>query len=96
MTGPEGDKYRGWWQITAVDPPNSIELTDGFADQDGNPDAELPTHRMVVEFTARDGGTRMVLQSTFDSREHMDQVMETGMEEGIEASVGQMDSLLAA
>lgn len=96
MTSPEGDKYRGWWQITAVNPPRSIGITDGFADQDGNPNPELPTNRFVVEFTAHDGGTRMVLRSIFDSKEHMDQVMEMGAAEGTEAAVGQMDALLAA
>ena len=32
MTGPEGDKHHGWWRITAVDAPKSLEFIDGFAD----------------------------------------------------------------
>jgi uncharacterized protein YndB with AHSA1/START domain len=96
MTSPEGDTHRGWWRITAVDPPRSIEITDGFADQDGNPNPELPEGKMVVEFTPRDGGTRMVIRSIFDSREQMDQLMEMGQAEGMHAAAGQMDALLAA
>lgn len=95
MTSPEGDKHRGWWEITAVNPPRSIEITGGFADQDGNPNPKLPTNRFVVEFTAHDGGTRMILRSIFDSKEHMDQLMEMGQAEGTAAAVGQMDALLA-
>lgn len=43
MTGPEGEKYRGWWRITSVEPPSSLQFTDGFADQDGKPNPEMPT-----------------------------------------------------
>jgi uncharacterized protein YndB with AHSA1/START domain len=35
MTSPEGEKYRGWWRVTSVNPPKSLEFTDGFANQDG-------------------------------------------------------------
>ena len=37
MTGPDGDKSAGWWQVLAVDPPNRLELKDGFADDSGTP-----------------------------------------------------------
>ncbi len=40
MTVPEGDKPRGWWRVTSVIPPKSLEFIDGFADQDGTPSAE--------------------------------------------------------
>ena len=43
MTGPEGEKYHGWWRVTSVNPPKSLEFRDGFADQDGNPAADMPT-----------------------------------------------------
>jgi uncharacterized protein YndB with AHSA1/START domain len=55
----------------------------------------MPTMTVQVQLTDRDGGTRMVLRSAFDSREHMDQLVSMGMEEGLRQSVGQMDALLA-
>ena len=42
MTGPEGEKAHGWWRIVAVDEPRSIEFEDGFADEEGRPDDEMP------------------------------------------------------
>src|SRR5215216_1856932 len=30
MTGPDGEKYHGWWQVIAVDPPHSLEIEDGL------------------------------------------------------------------
>ena len=95
MTSPEGDKYRGWWRVTSVDPPKSLEFTDGFADQDGSPVADMPTTTVRMQLTEHDGGTRMELRSVFDSREQMEQLANMGMFEGLQESVGQMDALLA-
>jgi uncharacterized protein YndB with AHSA1/START domain len=95
MTSPEGERSRGWWRITSVNPPKSLEFTDGFADQDGTPVADMPTTRVHMQLTERDGGTRMELRSVFDSREQMEQLDSMGMTEGLRQSVGQMDALLA-
>ncbi|MFH9418450.1 SRPBCC domain-containing protein [Streptomyces rochei] len=95
MTGPEGDKYRGWWRVATVDAPTSLEFTDGFADQDGVPNADMPTTATRVTLTERDGGTRMEMLSVFDTRDQMEQLMKMGMEDGLREAVGQMDGLLA-
>jgi uncharacterized protein YndB with AHSA1/START domain len=94
MTGPEGERHRGWWRITLVDPPRSLEFTDGFADQDGRPMDEMPTTSVRMRLTARDDGTRMELRSSFDSREQMQQLLDMGAAEGLQQAVGQMDALL--
>ena len=95
MTGPEGERYHGWWRVISVSAPNMLEIEDGFADDAGTPNLEMPTTRMRVTLDERvDGGTRMVMVSTFGSLEHMEQLVEMGMEEGITAAVGQIDALL--
>jgi uncharacterized protein YndB with AHSA1/START domain len=96
MTGPEGEKSRGWWRVTSVNPPTSLEFTDGFADQDGTPNAEMPTIAVQMRLTEHDGGTRMELRFVFDSSEHMEQLDRRGTFEVLPLSVGQMDALLAA
>jgi len=95
MTGPEGDKHYGWWRVTAVNPPESLEFIDGFADADGKPSEDLPTTTVQVRLIANAGGTRMELRSTYDSREQMEQVLGMGVVEGLRQSVGQIDALLA-
>ena len=95
MTGPEGDKYRGWWNVTAVEPSESLEFTDGFADEDGTPNLEMPTTTVRMQLVEHDGGTRMRILSAFASREQMEQLAGMGMEEGLRLAVGQMDALLA-
>jgi uncharacterized protein YndB with AHSA1/START domain len=94
MTGPDGETPHGWWRVTSVDPPTSLEFVDGFADADGTPVADMPTSTVRVQMTEHDGGTRMELRSVFDSREHMEQLIAMGMEEGLTQAVGQMDAVL--
>jgi uncharacterized protein YndB with AHSA1/START domain len=97
MTGPEGDRHHGWWQVVAVDEPRRLDLMDGFADADGKPDDTMPTTQFTVTFTElANGGTRMLIESRYPSREAMDQMIEMGMEEGMAAALGQIDAILAA
>jgi uncharacterized protein YndB with AHSA1/START domain len=96
MTGPEGEKYRGWWRIREVEPPRALVLEDGFADENGQPDAGMPTVVMRMSLQDRDnGGVVMTLVTTFSSAESMEQMVAMGMEEGITAAMGQIDAILA-
>ena len=96
MTGPAGEQPHGYWDVVDVEPPNRLTVRDGFADAEGTPSAEMPTTTVSVTLAERDGGTRMQLSSRFASREGMEQLLGMGMEEGLRASVGQMDDVLAA
>jgi uncharacterized protein YndB with AHSA1/START domain len=94
MTGPEGEKARGWWRITATDEPNRLEFEDGFANEDGTPSDAMPTTTAVVTLEPTATGTRMVTLSRFSSLEQMEQLAQMGMEEGMRQAMGQIDALL--
>ena len=94
MTGPEGDTHHGVWRVTAVDPPTSLEFTDAFAETDGTPIADMPVSTIRVRIVDREGGTRMEVCATFESREEMDTWVGTGSFEGLQEAVGQIDALL--
>ncbi|HSM01748.1 MAG TPA: SRPBCC domain-containing protein [Acidimicrobiia bacterium] len=97
MTGPGGDTHHGWWRVTAVDAPTRLEFEDGFADENGEPNPDLPTTTTVVTLgETAGGGTRMDLQTRFASIEDMEQILAMGAEEGMRAAMSQMDDLLAA
>jgi uncharacterized protein YndB with AHSA1/START domain len=96
MTGPEGEKYHGWWQVLAVEPPARLELKDGFAHDDGTPNDTMPISTMVVTLTERDGGgSLMTIESRFPSLEAMEQLVSMGAEEGMIAALGQIAGILA-
>ena len=82
MTGREGEKPRGWWQITAIEEPIRFEFDDGFADDDGNPVEAMGIVHAVVTLDSAGGKTRLTLLSSLESAEQLEQMMQMGMEEG--------------
>ncbi len=95
MTGPEGEKARGWWTITAIEAPHRLEFDDGFADGDGRPDDSMPRAHAVVTLEATATGTRMTTVTRFADVAALEQVLSMGMEEGIREAAGQIDAILA-
>ena len=95
MTGPDGEKVRGWWVLTSMQPPHRLEFEDGFADENGEPVAEMGTVYGVVTFEQSEGRTRMTTVSTFESLDQLEQMAAMGMEDGMREAMGQIDALLA-
>jgi uncharacterized protein YndB with AHSA1/START domain len=94
MTGPEGQKSRGWWTITAIEAPHRLEFADGFAGDDGEPvDSMKPTHT-VVTIEAHGAGARMTTVTTFATIEQLEQALAMGAEEGMRLALGQIDGVL--
>lgn len=96
MTGPDGDEAHGWWEVIEVDPPRSLLVHDGFADEDGRPNAELPvmTMRVTIERIG-ERRTRMSIESVFPDAEAMERILAMGAEEGMTLAMGQIDAILA-
>ena len=95
MTGPEGDQPRGFWDIVAVDPPRSLVFRDGFANDDGSPNTDLPANEVRVTIAEAGERTTMSIASIFASTAAMEQVLAMGMEEGLTQAVSQIDAILA-
>jgi uncharacterized protein YndB with AHSA1/START domain len=95
MTGPEGEQPRGFWDIVEVDPPRALVFRDGFANDDGSPNTELPSNEVRVTIAEVGGRTTMSIASVFASAAAMEQVLAMGMEEGLMQAVGQIDAILA-
>jgi len=95
MTGPEGEKARGWWQFTAINQHVALELDDGFADDDGTPSHTIEPVHMTVTLEAEGDKTILTNLTQFVSTEQMNTMVEMGMDEGLRAAAGQMDAVLA-
>lgn len=95
MTSPEGEKARGWWRFTAIDEPKSLEIEDGFSDDSGAPNPDMPTMRMRVDIEELESGSRMTVTTYYRDAKEMAQLVEMGMVEGITEATGQIDAILA-
>ncbi|MBM6622206.1 SRPBCC domain-containing protein [Micrococcaceae bacterium RIT802] len=96
MTGPDGDKSRGWWKIVEVDAPSRIVFEDGFSGDDGEPSGWLGTATCTVTLEDLGGRTRMTTVTTFESLEQLEEMVKMGMEEGMALAMGQIDAILGA
>jgi uncharacterized protein YndB with AHSA1/START domain len=96
MTGPDGDEPHGYWDVLEVEAPHRLVFLDGFANDDGTPNTDMPmfTARVRMEELGH-GRTRMSIESVFPSAEALEQVLGMGIEEGMTAAVGQIDAILA-
>jgi uncharacterized protein YndB with AHSA1/START domain len=96
MTGPEGDQVKGYWRVVEVEAPHRLVFEDGFADDAGDPNDDLPISRSEVTIEAVDDGrTRMTMTAVYDTSAALEQVLAMGMEEGIRTAVAQSHALLA-
>jgi uncharacterized protein YndB with AHSA1/START domain len=96
MTTPEGDQPRGFWDIVEVAPPHRLLVRDGFANDDGKPNDEMPVGEFEVTIEDSGGGrTRMSILNRFPSTEAMEQLLAMGQEQGMIEALGQIDAILA-
>jgi len=96
MTGPEGDQPKAYWDIVEVDPPRRLLVHDGFRNDDGTENTDLPGNEFEVTIAeSGENRTRMSIESRFPSQEAMEQLLAMGMEQGLTEAVGQIDAILA-
>jgi uncharacterized protein YndB with AHSA1/START domain len=95
MTGPAGERSRGWFRFLRVEPQRCFEVEDGFADENGHRNTAMPTMRMVFSFESTATGSRSTCVTQFPSIEAMEQLVQMGMMEGMRSAMGQIDAVLA-
>ena len=96
MTGPEGEKFGGYWKVESVDRPHSFTFLDGFADADLNPITDMPESSNSYAFIEKDGKTVATYISTYDSAESLQKVLDMGVVEGASSAINQIDEFLKA
>jgi uncharacterized protein YndB with AHSA1/START domain len=96
MAGDEGERHDSTWEVVTADPPRHLELRDADVDEDGRPNDGNAMTAMVITFAERDGGGAvMAICTHFDSVAGMEQVLATGVEEGMHMVMANIDAVLA-
>jgi uncharacterized protein YndB with AHSA1/START domain len=96
MAGDEGERHDSTWEVIAADPPHYLELRDADVDHDGRPNDGNAMTAMVITIDERNGeGTVMAIGIRFNSLAGMEQVLATGVEEGMVSVFSQIDAVLA-
>ena len=96
MTGPDGERFDGEWEVLGVDAPDRLRFQDADLDEDGRPtDGNGMTGATVTLRADGDGATEMKIETHFFARDEMEKVMEMGVEQGTRESIAKIEALLA-
>ena len=96
MSGGEDERHDSTWEVIAADPPRHLELRDADVDDDGRSNDGNAMTAMVITIDERDGGGAVMrIRTDFDSLAGMEQVLASGVEEGMLMIFTQIDAVLA-
>jgi len=94
--GTDDERHDSTWEVVAADPPGHLELRDADVDDDGRPNDGNEMTAMIITIAEREGGGAvMAVRTHFDSLAGMEQVLASGVEEGMLMIFTQIDEVLA-
>ncbi|MBO9578219.1 MAG: SRPBCC domain-containing protein [Microbacteriaceae bacterium] len=93
----DGDVHPNYaaWSFVDIQPPNALEVDNGFADETGEPVPGFPWNRFSVRLEADGPRTRMTVRVAFGSAAELERMLGYGMREGFLAALSQTDAILA-
>lgn len=94
MIDLEGTHYWSRWDYETIQPKDLIVAKDGFTDETGVVNADMPTSISTSRFSDLPNGTLIEALVQYPSTEMMEMVINMGMEEGWRSTVERLDELL--
>jgi len=94
MVSPEGQKHWGIMNYIEIELLKRIQLEDGFCDEEGTLNQELPVSKGDMIFTSTAIGTLVEFKMTYTTEEQLKTIIEMGFEQGITACIEQLAHLL--
>ena len=94
MVDPGGQEYWGRSDYQTIDPIDNYTALDGFCDETGALNPDLPRAGWDVTFTDASRGTLVTTIVTYSSAEALQQVIDMGMKDGLTSTLERLDELL--
>jgi uncharacterized protein YndB with AHSA1/START domain len=95
MEGPDGSRHYCRADYSSIITNKSYQGLDGFCDETGNINTELPQMNWKVDFNETASGTKVKVQLSFDSLESLQKIVDMGFKEGFAMAHNNLDELLA-
>ena len=96
MVEPGGQEYWGRMDYQTIRPIENYTALDGFCDDTGALNPELPRSRWNVTFSEIATHTLVETVVSYSSPEALQQVIEMGLQEGLTSTLERLDELLSA
>lgn len=95
LRGP-GEEDASWGKAIykKITRPEQIAYRDFFSDEEGGVNEQMPETRISVSFMERNGETRQVQRTLFDSNRTRDELLEMGVVEGMNSSLDRLEAHL--
>lgn len=94
MISPEGQEFGSRLDYQTIRPIDGYTAIDGFCDETGALNMELPKSKWDVTFTDIAEHTLVQTIVTHESRKDLETIIEMGMEEGMASTLERLDELL--
>ena len=94
MVGPEGERHWGRADYISIKNEESFSAKDGFCDEKGTLNSELPQNLWEVLFREMGDKVLVDITLTFDSLEDLETNIQMGFREGFAIGLNQLDELL--
>jgi uncharacterized protein YndB with AHSA1/START domain len=94
MVTPDGQEYWSRMDYRAIHPIDSYVTLDGFSDETGVINPDMPRARWDVTFTDLNKHTLVTTVVQYNSPEDVQKVMDMGMQEGMASTLERLDELL--
>lgn len=94
MCGPNGEEHWGITSYKTINRPYHFSGEDAFCDNQGIVRPELPVAKFENSFQANSTQTTVTVLTQYASEEHLQQVIQMGIKEGMSMAFENLDDLL--
>jgi uncharacterized protein YndB with AHSA1/START domain len=94
MVTPDGQSYWSRVDYLAIHPIDSYATLDGFTDETGVVNPDMPRSRWDVTFGDLKAHTLVTTVVQYNSPEDVQKVIDMGMQQGMESTLERLDELL--
>jgi len=94
MVSPEGEKHWGKVVYLSIVDKVSFKAKDGFCDENGTMNQELPQNYWNNQFIPKDNQTLVDVTLTFDSLNDLEKIIDMGFKEGFEMALTNLDQYI--
>jgi uncharacterized protein YndB with AHSA1/START domain len=99
----EDPKQTDWYGRTSwgkstygrISPQDTFDYIDVFCDENGRLTPGMPAMKITLQFIEDGGKTKLVSTTTFDKPEDLEQVLQTGMREGLTQTWDRLGELVS-
>lgn len=94
MVEPNGTEYWNLVEYLTIQPIDYYIAIDGFSNEQGEINEELPRAKQKVTFTDNGDSTMVQTVITYDSLEDLETIVKMGMEDGMKSTLERLDKIL--